>query len=424
MTKELNRKALYDLVWSQPMSTIAKDYGLSDRGMAKLCDRNSIPVPPRGYWAKKAAGQKVHKAPLIVLEEAEPDTAILLREAKPIMASTGATPDKKEEPALPPSIQEAIARESLPENQIKAPATLHNPHPIVSRWIKDEERDAEMNKRFGGISFRSPVTSLERRRRRIISTLFKELEERGFKIIEEGGNYYHKDHWITYERDKVSFNINERIKQYRRELTTEEKEERNRYHPSSQKWTRVQEPTGTLEITLSPGGNSYSKIKIQEEDSKPFEDTLNEVVVKVIEAMWSEKSERLKKEERDRQCREEEHARYLLREAAENEQQRKINLEKKAFSWKRAQAIREYITAVEAARDQGRLQVDEGEFSGWRTWAMAHADDIDFIANGNPLIKLSEDPEDIDDCDDNENTSNRASGSSRHWFPGQKWYHK
>ena len=49
MTNALNRKALYDLVWAKPISTVAKDYGLSDRGMAKLCERNSIPVPPRGY---------------------------------------------------------------------------------------------------------------------------------------------------------------------------------------------------------------------------------------------------------------------------------------------------------------------------------------------------------------------------------------
>src|SRR6185312_15784039 len=61
MTKEISRKELYDLVWSKPMSALAKEYGLSDRGMAKLCIRNSIPVPPRGYWAKKEAGQPVRQ---------------------------------------------------------------------------------------------------------------------------------------------------------------------------------------------------------------------------------------------------------------------------------------------------------------------------------------------------------------------------
>ncbi|NCC53207.1 MAG: hypothetical protein EOM20_18625, partial [Spartobacteria bacterium] len=102
MTKPLNRKALYDLVWSKPMTAAAEEYGLSDRGLAKLCERNSIPVPPRGYWAKKAAGKKVRKAPLIVLDEKEPDTAILLRKAAYVASGT------KEEPALPEAILEAI----------------------------------------------------------------------------------------------------------------------------------------------------------------------------------------------------------------------------------------------------------------------------------------------------------------------------
>jgi len=422
MTKQLNRKALYDLVWSKPMSTIAKDYGLSDRGMAKLCERNSIPVPPRGYWAKKAAGHKVHKPPLVILDPQKPDTAILLSEAKPV-TGTAAPAGKKEEPALPASIQEAIAREALPEHQIKVPATLHNPHSIVNSWIKDEERELEMNKRYGSFSHRSPPTPLERRRRRILSVLFKELEERGFKIQEENRNDYHGGLWITYERDKVSFEMYERIKQSRRELTEKEKEDRNQYYSSNQRWTQEKEPTGMLEITLYPGDYSYSKIKIQEDDARPFEERLNEVVVKIIEVMWSAKSQRLEKEEKERLEREAEHQRHLRRQAAEKEQQRRLNLEKKAFAWKRAQTIREYIAAVEEARGQGRLPAEEAEFKSWKEWAIKHANSIDFIAHGNPLISLSEDPEKLGG-DEERSSSGGSYSSSSSWFPGKQWYHR
>jgi hypothetical protein len=51
----LERQALYDEVWSAPMVKVAKKYGLSDRGLAKICARLDIPVPPRGYWARKEA---------------------------------------------------------------------------------------------------------------------------------------------------------------------------------------------------------------------------------------------------------------------------------------------------------------------------------------------------------------------------------
>ena len=76
MTAPLNRNALYELVWSKPMTAVAKEYGLSDRGLAKLCERNGIPVPPRGYWAKKQAGKKVTKPALIVLDPDRPETAL------------------------------------------------------------------------------------------------------------------------------------------------------------------------------------------------------------------------------------------------------------------------------------------------------------------------------------------------------------
>ena len=59
MAEPLTRKQLYELVWQKPISQIAKEYGLSDRGLGKLCERNNIPVPSRGYWARVKAGQKI-----------------------------------------------------------------------------------------------------------------------------------------------------------------------------------------------------------------------------------------------------------------------------------------------------------------------------------------------------------------------------
>jgi hypothetical protein len=53
----LTRKELYDLVWSEPMMRLARRYGLSDVGLAKICRKCDIPRPPRGYWAKKQVGK-------------------------------------------------------------------------------------------------------------------------------------------------------------------------------------------------------------------------------------------------------------------------------------------------------------------------------------------------------------------------------
>jgi hypothetical protein len=52
----ISRKDLYDLIWAEPMSTLAERLGISDVGLAKVCRRSDIPAPARGYWAKIAAG--------------------------------------------------------------------------------------------------------------------------------------------------------------------------------------------------------------------------------------------------------------------------------------------------------------------------------------------------------------------------------
>ena len=63
-TETLTRERLYALVWETPMSKLAPTFGLSDNGLAKICRANDIPYPPRGYWAKKEAGQHVAQTPL------------------------------------------------------------------------------------------------------------------------------------------------------------------------------------------------------------------------------------------------------------------------------------------------------------------------------------------------------------------------
>jgi len=58
------RKELYDRVWAGPIQKLSKEYGLSDVGLAKICHRYNIPVPPRGYWAKQQTGKRVSKPSL------------------------------------------------------------------------------------------------------------------------------------------------------------------------------------------------------------------------------------------------------------------------------------------------------------------------------------------------------------------------
>lgn len=68
--RTLTREELHELVWSTPIQTLAGQYGLSDRGFAKICERHLVPVPSRGHWAKVEAGQTVKPTPLRAVKDA------------------------------------------------------------------------------------------------------------------------------------------------------------------------------------------------------------------------------------------------------------------------------------------------------------------------------------------------------------------
>jgi len=58
------RQKLFDEVWATPVKTLAREHGLSDVGLRKICIALDIPMPPRGYWQKLAAGKTIPKPPL------------------------------------------------------------------------------------------------------------------------------------------------------------------------------------------------------------------------------------------------------------------------------------------------------------------------------------------------------------------------
>lgn len=61
---EISRSELYRRVWSVPLTKLAKEFGISDVGLAKACRRHKIPTPPVGHWMKVAHGKPTLKLKL------------------------------------------------------------------------------------------------------------------------------------------------------------------------------------------------------------------------------------------------------------------------------------------------------------------------------------------------------------------------
>jgi hypothetical protein len=55
----LTRKQLYDLIWSEPISSIAKKYKTSFAELRMICVHMNIPIPKNGHWSKIRYGKQV-----------------------------------------------------------------------------------------------------------------------------------------------------------------------------------------------------------------------------------------------------------------------------------------------------------------------------------------------------------------------------
>lgn len=60
----LSRLELHELVWSKPITEIARQVGLRDQHIAKACDGAEIARPRAGHWQKVEHGKSMPRVAL------------------------------------------------------------------------------------------------------------------------------------------------------------------------------------------------------------------------------------------------------------------------------------------------------------------------------------------------------------------------
>lgn len=123
----IGREELYERVWQTPMIKLAKEFGVFDQGLAKICKRHAIPFPPRGYWAKKANGIPVSKPPLTDLPSGV-SAAVTIRGASEALLKAMETKKRGQDDRA------VITTIAVPED-------LRGLHSVVAAWIEDHKRD-------------------------------------------------------------------------------------------------------------------------------------------------------------------------------------------------------------------------------------------------------------------------------------------
>ncbi len=126
----LSREALYIKVRETPTVKFAKEFGISDVAIGKICKRLDVPKLPLGYWRKVETGSKREIPPpgkpkentklgIWIYPKSEEKTLEFEEEYK------------EQHRAVEQKIAEKINAETLPE--IKVSKSLYKPHALITQ---------------------------------------------------------------------------------------------------------------------------------------------------------------------------------------------------------------------------------------------------------------------------------------------------
>jgi hypothetical protein len=271
------------------MARLAQQYGISGNGLAKICDRLKVSYPPRGYWAKLAAGQAVQKVPLAPWVENSPATATI-----------NPTPALEPEPELPAAVMAMM--DKVRSAAVPVPERLTLPHKIIARWHADHERrkvEAQRERDPWIKKLKDPgeLTAAIRRRHRILDALFKGVERNGGIIKEDDRHQL----YCELHGEKIEFHLREKQKMVR-----------------GDNGSRQFQSTGKLVIAIKTCLPKGFQREWAETDEKPLDAMLPHIVATFVAAspVLAEQTAHAMEVRRKREI--EEHKRYQA------EQERKL----------------------------------------------------------------------------------------------------
>ncbi|MCC6207515.1 MAG: hypothetical protein IT488_05125 [Gammaproteobacteria bacterium] len=376
---QISRQELYEEIWSEPVATVAKRYGISDVGLAKLCSRLDIPRPGRGYWEKKRHDRAPRRPPLPKLKDGRSDVTVITRQKKP--------------PADPQQNSEAlvmIANEGRDENRIQVTPPDAELHPLLARTEKSlrgakvDDRDLVKPRAKHCLDINVSQDSVDRAVR-IMDALVKALEVRGYAVAVQ--DEPKRMTTVTVLEEALEFALEEAVLYKERELTPAELKRKER-EPWAYRYPQYDiVTTGRLALKIRNVSLRGARLTWADGKRQRVEDCLNDFVIGLINAAVRKRADRLERERREREWAEERRRREERARLIREEKERLQQLEMDAESWRKSQAIRAYLNAVqqEAIRKHGEVPAGS-ELERWLIWAVQQADRLDPLVDSPPSI--------------------------------------
>jgi hypothetical protein len=385
-----SRQQLYDLVWAGPMTTQAKSLGISGVGLAKACRRGDIPVPPRGYWARLAAGQRVARTPLprrapgmsdrVTVGAGRPQAFQPERDEGQHGHEDADDSVKAELPPSPPVYDETLdevearIRRALP-TKFRFVRTLENAHPQIARLLRedDERREAITKNRYAWDKPRFE-SRFEQRRLVFLSNLFTLLGR-----LDAQGSAHGR------EGRELNAHVGDQYVKFRVETLPT-------LRPRTRQSGTKKEPMAIeVDVARWQHGEPEEKLFWRDDEDGKLENRLLKISVAIVLtgerqyrkarafSYWMNRHSFDERIEKARQAREE--AERLEREARlQAEQDRVTRLLTQVSARQQAQQIRAYVEEVLSSPDAVGGRAFDGERDAWAGWARSVADQFDPLA--------------------------------------------
>ena len=423
--RTLSREELYELVWSKALSSLAKDFGISDVALGKRCRRLKIPIPGRGYWARVEAGQKPARPKLPAREpEWRDHLALTLTRSHWSMAVA------PEQEGADPVVRQIAAL------ALRTCASVLEVVPPVKRTALRLKHPRRGEFRFGhgerdGPHVTIAVTpeSLERALL-LADQLLRCAETLGWSFIESASNAKEEtqiapgvgrhanleasapkpppEGRLLILSEEVEIRIEERFREEPRvpsaaELAREKREWG--YHAA--RTTSI--ATGKLRVARDYTYGRYRgppRRSWYDRKGSPVEDQIQEILLGCYEVALYMRQRRIKDEEEARQRAEEERLREERLARQEGNAALIKQFETDAGAWHRAKYLRRYIRAARRRLGGEAISVRYLETM------------IDFLAWADRYVEQLDPLSDTERCEDFERPSNDYGGDDEKWKRG------
>lgn len=366
----LSRQALYDLVWKEPVRTVAASLGLSDVGLKKHCVAANIPVPDRGYWAKLNAGKPVVRVRLPQRAPGKAEFVQIGASARhwpydPVAELAEPLP---EAPTFEEPLEDVHGRIIKQVGKVPRVRDLSSPTAVVRKLI---EADAKRRIKYQASSFGwdPPIfdSPFEQRRLRVLDALASGLSRQGAKMDvtgKTGRDLRVKigDQWLAFSLD----------------------------HPKAKpdRWGEHQVqagPAGPLKFELKPRWDEGVPRRVwADEEGRKLEDQLTEIVAAALLTGETEYRNLARSQHAWAIQRRTQNEAEIIKRRTEAEKQERERLEREAQerrnlllsqanAWRTAMDIRGFVSAV---LEQSALD-GSGSHKAWSDWALSEADRLD-----------------------------------------------